>query len=178
MTDMVQNLLMLARSKKSDQKVEMEQIHIAVLVKKVITELEASARTKNIALSIEGDYSDITVNGNSKLLEQAIFNVIQNAIMYTEKGSVLIAVTSIHQQVKITVTDTGIGIAKNNISHVFEPFYKADSARTISTGGVGLGLSIVKEIVQIHRGVISIQSELGKGTTVNVILPTSNAKSS
>jgi signal transduction histidine kinase len=176
MTDMVENLLMLARSKKSDMKIEMESVDISKIAGVVINNLRKSAEAKNISLALRPAPS-VSVQGNTRLLEQAVSNIIQNAIVYTEKGSIKVLIDS-GSIMTLKVIDTGIGISKADLPHVLEPFFKADASRNKASGGMGLGLSIVKEIVGLHKGTISLESEPGKGTTVTVILPTSLTKSS
>jgi signal transduction histidine kinase len=104
------------------------------------------------------------------MIEQLFSNLIQNAIAYTDAGSVVVTITS-SKAVAVQVADTGVGIAQAELEHIFEPFYKADVSRNSHSGGVGLGLAIVKEIVDKHKGSIHIESELGRGTTVSVVLP-------
>ena len=96
-------------------------------------------------------------------------NLIQNAIRYNVyKGQVRVMVQKKGNQGILTVSDTGIGIPKEDQTRVFERFYRVDKSRSRETGGTGLGLAIVKHIVELHEGTIDLQSELGKGTTIKV----------
>jgi len=105
-------------------------------------------------------------------LEQILVNLLDNAIKYTDHGEIAISAGVQENRVQIQVTDTGIGIPKDDIPHVFERFYVVDKSRSRKSGGTGLGLSIVKHIVLLHNGTIDIESALGKGTSVTVTLPT------
>jgi two-component system sensor histidine kinase CiaH len=169
MNGMVENLLILARSKKSDVPIEFEEVSIAKPINIATKKLEHAAEIKHLSLVIKKD-ADALISGNERMLEQLFFNLIQNAISYTNAGSVTVTIAT-SQMVTIRIADTGIGIAQNDLEHIFEPFYKADASRTAYSGSVGLGLAIVKEIVDKHRGSIDIESESGKGTVVTVLLP-------
>jgi len=107
-------------------------------------------------------------------IEQMIYNLIDNAIKYTQRGGhVRAELTRVGKNAVLRVMDTGIGISNEDITHIFDRFYRVDRARSRETGGTGLGLSIVKQIVLLHRGNISVTSEVGKGSTFTVELPLS-----
>ena len=162
-------LLTLARSKKSDIPIEFEEVSIAKTISVVVKKLERSAEAKHLSLVVRKE-ADALVFGNERMLEQLFFNLIQNAISYTDVGSITVVISS-SKTVNIEIIDTGIGIAQGEIEHIFEPFYKADASRSARSGGVGLGLAIVREIADKHKGSLHIQSEPGKGTTIAVTLP-------
>ena len=169
MSGMVENLLTLARSKKSDIPIEFEEVSIAKTINTVIKKLEHSAEAKHLSLAVKKE-ADALVFGNERMLEQLFFNLIQNAISYTDSGSIVVTIAS-SKVVTVRIADTGVGIAQTELQHIFEPFYKADASRNARSGGVGLGLAIVKEIVNKHKGSIHIESEPKKGTTITVNLP-------
>lgn len=102
---------------------------------------------------------------------QVLANLLSNAIRYTQEGSVNLVLAREGDQVVITVQDTGIGIAQEDIPRIFERFYRVDKARSRETGGTGLGLSIVRHIVNAHGGKVTVQSRLGEGSTFKVFLP-------
>jgi signal transduction histidine kinase len=168
MSGVVENLLTLARSKKADVPIEFEEVSIARAVDAAVKKLRHSAEAKHLSLTVRKEV-DALVSGNERMLEQLFFNLIQNAVLYTDQGGVTITISA-PENVIVQVADTGIGIAKDALQHVFEPFYKADEVRSAGSG-VGLGLAIVKEIVAKHKGTIHIESEPSKGTTVAVSLP-------
>ncbi len=118
------------------------------------------------------DISRSIIEGNPRLMQLVWINLITNAIRYTNNyGTIEIITMNDKQNVIILVKDTGIGIGKQDIPHLFERFYKVDKARTRKDNSTGLGLSIVKKIIEIHRGTIMVESELGKGTVLQVTLP-------
>jgi len=100
-----------------------------------------------------------------------LINLMDNAIKYTEKGTITISINQDEDICMITVEDTGIGIPEGSIPRIFERFYTADKSRSKKLGGTGLGLSIVKHIVLLHKGSIDVQSSFGKGTKFTIKLP-------
>jgi signal transduction histidine kinase len=99
-------------------------------------------------------------------------NLIHNSIKFTpEGGEIRVSLTSEEERAVVIVADNGIGMSEEDLVHIFERFYKADKARTRKDGGSGLGLSIVKKIVDIHQGEITVASELGKGSRFHVFIP-------
>jgi signal transduction histidine kinase len=106
------------------------------------------------------------------LLQRALGNLISNALNYTAaEGEIVVFAHPILEGAKIGVKDTGIGIAQEHLSHVFDRFYRVDHSRSGKTGGSGLGLSIVRSIMQVHQGRVEIESQLERGTTVTLIFP-------
>jgi two-component system, OmpR family, phosphate regulon sensor histidine kinase PhoR len=115
---------------------------------------------------------EILAQINPQLLEQAVINLLDNAIKYSEPGSeVQVLASQFHNEVTITVSDRGCGIAPEHLSRIFERFYRVDKARSRKLGGTGLGLAIVKHILQLHHGTLKIESRLREGTAVTVWLP-------
>ena len=99
-------------------------------------------------------------------------NLVDNAIKYTpDGGKVSVDIARNGRNWAVTVKDTGIGIAQEDIPYIFDRFYRVDKARSRATGGTGLGLAIVKDVVQQHNGTITVDSTLGAGTTMRVVLP-------
>jgi len=131
----------------------------------------AKAKTKNIQLSIECD-EPLVLRMNSALLEQAVVNLIDNAVKYSEEGKkVAIRAIKNENEAVISVEDQGIGISSEHLQRIFERFYRVDKARSRKLGGTGLGLSIVKNIVIAHGGKVNVQSVLGKGSVFNIFIP-------
>ena len=117
---------------------------------------------------------DAEVRGDKVRLEQALINLLDNAVKFNRPGGEVRAETSLRAgdgQVRIAVTDTGIGIPSEDLSRIFERFYRVDKARSREMGGTGLGLSIVKHVVERMGGSVSVESQLGKGSTFTVLLP-------
>ena len=105
-------------------------------------------------------------------LQEIIYNLLDNAVKYSQTGgSITVRVTAIGDQIRLSVTDQGVGITARDLPRIFERFYRADKARSRELGGTGLGLSIVKHIAQLHGGRVEAESELGRGSTISVLLP-------
>jgi signal transduction histidine kinase len=132
----------------------------------VILTLEPQWSAKQ--LSVEADLDKCTINGDEDLLSQLWINLLANAIKFTpENGTVQVSLNAD----TVRIADTGIGIAKDDLPHIFERFYKVDKARDRSLGGNGLGLSLVKKIVELHDGSITVNSEISAGTSFEILLP-------
>ena len=115
---------------------------------------------------------DITINGDRNLLKEALRVFIDNSIKYTEDGGVIkINSFSKNKSLILEIEDSGSGILKEDLPHIFDRFYRADKSRTKETGGTGLGLSIAKWIILNHKGTIEVQSKLGWGTKISILLP-------
>ena len=113
----------------------------------------------------------VEIMGDIILIEQAVSNLIINAVKYSKSPVLDIAVTKIDDSAVIYIADYGVGIAGIHVEHIFERFYRADKARSRELGGTGLGLAIVKNIILLHGGTIGLESELGKGCTFRISLP-------
>jgi signal transduction histidine kinase len=111
------------------------------------------------------------VEGDEERLVQLLVNVLDNAVKYTRKGTIGVSCHPRGDHVLIDVRDTGIGISKEDLPHIFDRFFRADKARTRSEGGTGLGLAISKWIVEQHGGTIRADSEPDQGTAVHIVLP-------
>ena len=148
---------------KKDLRLDKQLEHIALM-------LEPQWSAKN--LTVEADLQKCVLSGDEDLLSQVWTNLLHNAIKFTPTGGRIdISLVFGEKSVVVKITDTGIGISADDQLHIFERFYKVDKARDRSLGGNGLGLSLVKRIVELHGGSVSIDSELGKGTVFSVALP-------
>lgn len=141
------------------------------LVQSTTDQMSLLAEVKSIVLSIEARDS-VKVTGDATRLKQVVVNLVDNAIKYTpEGGKISIIISEIDRKACFSITDTGIGIPAESLPHIFERFYRADKARTREEGGAGLGLSIVRSIVQAQGGTVEVDSTEGKGTTFRVLMP-------
>lgn len=132
--------------------------------------LEPQWAEKRIELSLSLD--KITYSGDEGLLTQVWINLIHNAIKFTpEKGEIGVSLENGEKEVMIRISDTGAGISEEDRMHIFERFYKADKARDRALGGSGLGLSLVKKIVELHDGTVTVESRAGSGSVFTVTLP-------
>ena len=152
---------------KSEQFIS-ESVDLYDMANEILNRLEPAAEKKNIDLKLEGEY--ITVNGVRQILDEMIFNLCDNAIKYNNNGgSVTVLLSYTNGRPTITVKDTGIGIAQDKISRIFERFYRVDKSRSKSEGGTGLGLSIVKHGAMYHNADIFVKSTLGVGTEISIV---------
>lgn len=143
---------------------------IAKQLREVVSSTEYQWRQKEI--TIELDISSSIVTGYPQLMELVWMNLVTNAIRYTDSQGIITLTTKQNQTtVIVTVEDTGIGISKEHLPHLFERFYKVDKARTRTDNSTGLGLAIVKEIIELHEGTIMVESERGEGTIFQVTIP-------
>lgn len=148
-------------------------VNLRAVLDAVMSLIIHQARTRRISFSTQVDETAAAIEGDEQLIKQVLTNVLSNAFKYTEPGGAvrLEATDTGADKVRILVTDTGLGIAAKDLPHMFEPFVFSGSAMTRRRGGIGLGLSITKRLVELHGGSIAIASTLGKGTTVTIILP-------
>ena len=146
-----------------------ETVDLLTLSQEAADDLKTAAAEKHIAIAVEGRSE--TIGGVRRLLYEVIYNLCDNAIKYNvEGGSVTMSVGERDGKVFVSVADTGIGIAPEHQSRIFERFYRVDKSHSKASGGTGLGLSIVKHAVQYHHGTVELQSEEGKGTTIRILL--------
>ncbi len=171
----VEDLLTLATLEERGAGLELETVNLAELAENILKIFEPRAREKSITFRLGVEARPPTIRGDSFLLEQMLVNLIDNAVKYTEKGSVEVRLKSDEGSAIIQVIDSGIGIPEEDQSRVFERFYVVDKSRSRKLGGTGLGLSIVKHIVLLHGGKIHLESALGVGTTFTVVLPRQSA---
>ena len=168
---LINGLLLLARSDENQALFEHERVRLDLLATDVAATIEPLATERGISLEIVAE-QPTSVMGDEVRLIQVIMNLLDNAITYSNKGSkVRLEVKTEQNKALMIVSDTGIGIAKDHLDHIFERFYRVDPARSRAAGSTGLGLSIVDWIVRAHNGSITVESEVGKGTTFTVTLP-------
>jgi len=169
LTSLSNDLLFLAHNNQKKE-ISLSQISLSEICKKQIESVHAYANTKNITI-IESIDNNININGNDDIT-RLVINLLKNAIDYNKiDGTITISLKKKNNDVILSIIDTGIGIEKENLSNIFERFYKVDNSRTENSSSTGLGLSIVKEIIEEHGGSIKVESVLDKGTTFTVIFP-------
>ena len=147
-----------------------ETVDLLTLSQEAADDLTSAAEQKNVTISVTGEST--CVSGVRRLLYEVIYNLCDNGVKYNvEGGSVSVRVGTEDGKAVVSVADTGIGIAPEHQSRIFERFYRVDKSHSKASGGTGLGLSIVKHAVQYHHGTVELQSEEGKGTTIRILLP-------
>lgn len=169
LVSLVNDIIRLSQLDEGDS-LPMERVDLLAVAEEAAADLSEAAKASNISLLAEGE--NVFVFGIKRLLYEVIYNLGENAVKYNvENGNVLISVAKEGNSAVLTVKDSGIGIAPEHQSRIFERFYRVDKSHSKASGGTGLGLSIVKHAVQRQGGKIELESELGKGTTIRVILP-------
>jgi two-component system phosphate regulon sensor histidine kinase PhoR len=171
MIAIVEDLLTLSQLEDRGMKVEKTEVYVRPLAENILGLFEKRAREKGLRLSLEASPDLHPIQADSLQVEGLLLNLVDNAVKYTDKGSVTVRLTAKDGRFLIEVADTGIGIDAGHQPHIFERFYVVDKSRSKKLGGTGLGLSIVKHIVLAHQGTVAVKSRLGEGTTVTVLLP-------
>jgi two-component system heavy metal sensor histidine kinase CusS len=165
---MIDSMLFLARAEGPQPLIAREPVDVVEELKKVCDFYEAAAAEAGVRLAVAAE-GPLTADVDRPLFQRAVANLVSNALKHTPQGGV-VALDAVSENggVRVEVADTGRGIPAGNLPHVFERFYRVDHART-SPGGVGLGLAIVRRIVELHGGTVRIASEPGQGTRVVMI---------
>lgn len=170
--ELVDDLINISRLE-AGMKISKRYFEINRFVSGIVNELSGLSARLNVEIKIESDISDkIRVFGDEERLKQVMVNLIDNAIKYaSENGEIIIGIKGGEKDVAISVSDNGIGIPKDDLPRIFERFYRVDKTRSRDMGGSGLGLSIVKHILELHNSQIRVESEEGKGTKFEFNLP-------
>jgi signal transduction histidine kinase len=149
-----------------------QTIDVAQVTRETVETLAPLADDRAVSLGIDAPDDLPRVSADPDRLRQVVLNLVENALRHTpQAGAVRITVRAEGSGVRISVADTGKGIGPEDLPHIFEHFYRADRSRTRSSGGTGLGLVIVKSLVEAHGGRVTVQSEAGAGSTFTVTLP-------
>jgi signal transduction histidine kinase len=168
----VKGLLHLSRFDSSNKDSNLSRITLSALITELFQTNVENARDAGVIFDLDIQDESLQVLGETEAIKQLLTNLVDNAIKYTgEGGKVTVYLKSAGQMASIEVEDTGIGISQEETARIFERFYRVDRARSRDIGGTGLGLAIVKHIAQAHRGNVSVDSQLGKGTTFTVQVP-------
>jgi heavy metal sensor kinase len=168
---LVDDMLVLARADAGQPVIHREQFYLNDVLEECCRAARPLSQQKHLSLTLDVP-SDVPFRGDPGLVRQMTLNLLDNAIRYTPSGgSVLVKLTREEDSARIIVSDTGVGIPPESVDRVFERFYRVDKARSRAEGGSGLGLSIVKWVVEAHRGSVKLASDPGHGTTFTVSLP-------
>jgi two-component system phosphate regulon sensor histidine kinase PhoR len=173
LTKIVEDLLMLSKIETKEFQLKMETISLPNLMDDIIDFVKKPAEKKKISVSRHEILPSLAIWADRSYLEQILINLLDNAIKYTpEGGNVTVsAVEKDSKDIQFSIEDSGIGIPKEDLSRIFERFYRVDKGRSKELGGTGLGLSIVKHLVQAHGGRVWVESQLGKGSIFYFTLP-------
>jgi signal transduction histidine kinase len=168
---LVHDLILLSKMESPELQKKRLVVDFDKLVRGAVEEFEALFDGKGIKLTAEKILPS-QVLGDPDSLKRLLMNLLQNALRYTESGgTVSVTLDHVGRSTRLTVSDTGIGIPEESLPRIFDRFYRVEKSRTRAAGGAGLGLSIVKAIVDLHRGRIEVTSKVGTGTTFTVWLP-------
>ena len=175
LSSLAKNMLQLTLLDREEIELELTNYSLVEQMNRVISTQENQAMEKNIEIVFEMPKKEIFIEGDEQRLEQVWTNIISNAIKYTNEGGLItITMKKNSKDIEISIEDTGIGMSKEAVSHIFERFYREDKARNVE--GNGLGLAIVKSIVDLHHGKIDILSQVDVGTNFIVRLPIEKQK--
>ncbi|GEK31917.1 two-component sensor histidine kinase [Kurthia zopfii] len=172
MEKLTNELLQLSRTKEQQEPIQLYPLPLAETIRDVVGMMTQRAEEASIDLAVTLD-DEVIINANEVKMKQILINLLENAIRYSEKDTAIhIHCKQLDEKAYIIVEDHGIGIPKEDLTHVTERFYRVNKARSRVDGGSGLGLSIVNQLVQAHAGHLNIESELNKGTVITLTFPT------
>ena len=169
MTTTLEDILIIGKSDSQKLNYNPKNLDIIPLIKHIISEYQLG-ESKSRKLTFKISSSLIMVNVDKKWIKHIIINLLSNALKYSEKDTPIeISINKDKTGVKFSFRDYGIGISKKDIKHLFEPFHRGNNVGEIS--GTGLGLSVLQKALDLHKGKIEVESEIGKGSNFRVILP-------
>jgi len=170
--ELVEDLINISKLE-TGMKISKRYFEINRFIQGIVNDLSGLSKKSNVEIKVDSSVSDKTrVFGDEERLKQVIINLIDNAIKYaSENGTILIGIKGGEKDATISISDNGIGIPKDDLPRIFERFYRVDKTRSRDMGGSGLGLSIVKHILELHNSTITVESEEGKGTKFEFKLP-------
>ena len=174
----VRDLDIISRSETGDLKLEKQPFNIKRLIEEVYAHLEMQAQNARVELTFKpGKCEGYTVYADRERIRQVLQNLVVNAIHYNvENGKVTASCYDMGEMILVEISDTGIGIKQKHLPHLFERFYRVDKMRSREKGGSGLGLSIVKHLLEAHGQSVHVRSKYGKGSTFGFMLPKALAK--
>ena len=165
LSNLLNDLIDISMIESGEMRMSYRYFDINLFIKSILTDLSLMAEEKNIKLVFNPTKEALQVFGDKDKLKQVFVNLLQNAIKYTDEGSVEILLEEEKKFVNISIKDTGIGIPNEDLNRIFERFYRVDKARSRAVGGTGLGLAIVKHIIEAHNSKIIVQSKPDEGST-------------
>jgi two-component system phosphate regulon sensor histidine kinase PhoR len=169
---LVEDVLSLARLESPGMELTLSEVDLPELLHSIMRDWEKRLAAKQLKSHLNFPGNLPRLRADEMRLQELIYNLLDNAVKYSKPGgTVFLRAEPAGDSVRISVADQGIGIPENDLPRIFERFYRADKSRSSEHSGTGLGLSIVKHIAQLHGGSVEAESELGKGTTISVVLP-------
>jgi two-component system phosphate regulon sensor histidine kinase PhoR len=176
---LAEDLLTLAQLESANPNLQLASVDVSSFFEELIRDWEKKLANKRLKIIVDVRSDLTTIRADRVRLQEALYNLLDNAVKYSlEDGEITLMARRRAEQIALSVSDNGIGISKDDLPRIFERFYRIDKARSHdSVRGTGLGLAIVKHIAQLHGGHVEAESEIGKGTTIRVILPIAVAAS-
>jgi len=172
---LIEDIIKLSKLDEGSVEIEKEEVDLYELSREIISRLSMQASMKHVHVSLSGE--PVTYVGIRQILDEMIYNICENAIKYNvEGGSVSVWAGNTLNGPKVQVNDTGIGIPKEHQERIFERFYRVDKSHSKERGGTGLGLSIVKHGALLHNAKVSVESDTGKGTRMEILFETSQSE--
>lgn len=169
---LIEELLDISRLDAGVLVLQSEEVNIVQLINNVLSQLDSWSESKNITLTKSIECEEFRLVADARQMERVFYNLIGNAIKFTPlKGHINISIAKQNDGVLIEVEDNGMGIAEDEVEHIFERFHQVTKSQISNPGGVGLGLSLAKEITDLHYGELTVTSELGEGTCFSLYLP-------
>ena len=170
---LVEDLLTLARLESANPNLQMEKVDLSSFLPEMVRDWEKKVTSKQLNIIVDLPTGLPPIFADRTRLQEALYNLLDNAVKYSrERGEIRLSARQRDGEIELAVSDDGIGIAAEDLPRIFERFYRADKARSPDkVRGTGLGLAIVKHIAQLHGGRVEAESELEKGTTIRVVLP-------
>ena len=174
---LVDDLLTLAQLESANPDLQLSDVRVRELFAAIVHDWAKKFAEKKLSVDIAIAANLPVIRADETRLQEVLYNLLDNSLKYTQAGGKISLQAQRHgDEIALSVGDTGLGISETDLPRVFERFYRADKARSRELGGTGLGLSIVKHIAQMHGGRVEAESELGRGTTIRVLLPLNGAE--
>jgi len=170
--DMVERVMAFAGMSSGAQAPSHGSVDVAQVIADAVEGVQHDARDRGVTIAVHSNGTLPPVSGDAEALRSAVQNVVGNAVKYSAGGATVDVASAVRgAQVEIRVVDRGLGIDGNDLPHIFKPFYRGRRAMDAQVRGSGVGLSVVRHVVDAHRGTIQVDSRPGEGTTVTIALP-------
>jgi signal transduction histidine kinase len=167
----VNDLLDVARIQSGRIAIVNASTNIQTVITRVLEAMQSSAQERNITFARDGVRGDVYINGDEKRLHQAFTNLVSNAIKYTKSGTITLGIEELSDRIEVRVKDTGMGISADNQKNLFAPFFRVNSSEVNQITGTGLGMWITKQLIELMKGSIGVESIRGVGTHIVITLP-------
>jgi two-component system phosphate regulon sensor histidine kinase PhoR len=169
---LVDDLLTLAQLESTNPNLQLSNVRLSELFAAIVRDWAKKFAEKKLSVDVSVASDLPTIRADETRLQEVLYNLLDNTLKYSRPGGkIRLQAQKRGDEIALIVSDTGVGISETDLPRIFERFYRADKARSRKLGGTGLGLSIVKHIAQMHGGRVEAESELGRGTTIRVMLP-------